>query len=136
MITAVNTNALIALLYEDEHAEASETELRRAYQNGRVVITPIVYAELAVDGHFDTASDLDRFFADFSIQFVEASREALFRAGEQFDQYTTRRPGRIQCPSGGTKQAVRCTECGGDLTAGQHIAADFLIGGHSTADCD
>jgi len=136
VITAVDTNTLIALLYEDEHAEASETELRRAYQNGRVVITPIVYAELAADGHLDTASDLDRFLSDFSIQFVEPSREALFRAGEQFSQYTTRRPDGIQCPSCGTKQAVRCKECNADLAPRQHIAADFLIGGHATVDCD
>lgn len=136
MITAVDTNALIALLYGDEHAETSETELRRAYQDGRVVITPIVYAELAADGHFDTASELDRFLADFSIQFVEPSREALFRAGEQFQQYTTRRPAGMQCPSCGTTQLLRCEECGEDLAPRQHIAADFLIGGHATVDCD
>ena len=61
MITAVDTNALLVLLYDDEHAEAAETELRRAYEDGRVVVTPIVYAELAADGRFETASELDRF---------------------------------------------------------------------------
>lgn len=136
MITAVDTNALLAILYEDEHTDSSETELRRAYRSGLVVISPIVYAELAADGHFDTTSDLDRFLADLSIQLAEPSQEAMFRAGGQFQQYTVRRPDGFQCPSCGTKQSVRCDECAGDLTPRQHIAADFVIGGHATVDGD
>jgi predicted nucleic acid-binding protein len=136
VITAVDTNALLALLYEDEHTDRSEAELRRVYQEGRVVITPIVCAELAGDGHFDTASELDQFLEDFSIQLVEPSREALFRAGEQFQQYTLRRPDGLQCPPCGTKQSVRCEECNEDLAPRQHIAADFLIGGYATVDGD
>lgn len=136
MITAVDTNALLALLYEDEHTEASEAELRRVYQEGRVVITPIVYAELAADGHFENKSELNQFLEDFSIQLVEPSREALFRAGEQFQQYTDRRPDGLQCPSCGTKQSVHCNECDETLAPRQHIAADFLIGGHATVDGD
>lgn len=136
MITAVDTNALLALLYEDEHADESESELRRAYREGRVVVAPVVYAELAADGHFDTAADLDQFLEDLSIQLAEPSQEALFRAGEQFQQYTVRRPDGIQCPSCGTKQTVRCEACNESLTPRQHIAADFVIGGHATVDGD
>jgi predicted nucleic acid-binding protein len=134
--TAVDTNALIALLYEDEHADASEAALRRAYRDGRIVITPIVYAELAADGHFKSASELDTFLEDFSIQLVEPSRDALFRAGEQFQQYTVRRPDGFQCPSCGTKQRHHCESCTEELVPRQHIAADFLIGGHATVDGD
>lgn len=136
MITAVDTNALLAILYDDEHTETSEAELRSAYREGRVVITPVVYAELAADGHFDTASDLDQFLADFSVQLVEPSREALFQAGERFQQYTVRRPDGIQCPACGAKQTVHCPECNENLAPRQHIAADFVIGGHATADGD
>lgn len=136
MITAVDTNALLALLYEDDHTDTAEAELRRAYREGRVVITSIVYAELAADGRFDARSALDRFLEDLSIQLVEPSREALFRAGERFQQYTGRRPDGLQCPSCGTKQAMRCEECGESLTPRQHIAADFVIGGHATVDGD
>lgn len=136
MITAVDTNALLALLYDDDYADASEDALRRAYRNGRVVVTPIVYAELAADGHFETPSDLDQFLEDFSIRLVEPSREASFRAGQAFQRYADRRPDDLQCPSCGTKRAVRCEECGSDLTPRQHIAADFLIGGHAAADAD
>lgn len=136
MTTAVDTNALLALLYEDDYADASEAALRRAYQEGRVAITSIVYAELAADGHFETASELDQFLEDLSIQLVEPSREALFRAGERFQRYTERRPDGLQCPSCGTKQTVRCEECSDELAPRQHIAADFVIGGHATVDSE
>lgn len=49
MTTAVDTNALLALLYDDSYADASERALRDPYQAGRVVVTPIVYAELSAD---------------------------------------------------------------------------------------
>ncbi|ELZ09381.1 nucleic acid-binding protein [Halovivax asiaticus JCM 14624] len=136
MITAVDTNALLALLYDDEHAGTSETELRRAYRDGRVVTTPIVYAELAGDGHFDTASDLDRFLSDLSIQLVEPSRAASYRAGDRFREYTTRRPDGLQCPACGAEQIVQCESCREELTPRRHIAADFVIGGHAAADAD
>lgn len=136
MITAVDTNVLLALLYGDEHAEVGESELRRAYQDGRVVVTQIVYAELAADGRFETASELDRFLEDLSIGLVAPSQEALFRAGEGFRRYIDRRPDGFQCPSCGTIQSIRCADCDADLTPRQHIAADFVIGGHASVDAD
>ncbi|MCO8266543.1 PIN domain-containing protein [Haloferax sp. AB510] len=136
MTTAVDTNALLALLYEDDYTDASEDALRKAYRDGPLVITPVVYAELAADGHFDAVAELDEFLEDFSIQLVEPSRSALFEAGEKFQQYTERRPDGLQCPSCGEKQAVDCELCGESLSPRQHIAADFIIGGHALADAD
>ncbi|MCU4740608.1 PIN domain-containing protein [Halobacteria archaeon AArc-m2/3/4] len=136
MTTAVDTNTLLALLYDDDFSDESEAELRRAYQEGRVVITRIVYAELAADGHFETAAELDQFLEDLSIQLVEPSQKALFRAGERFRRYAKRRPDGLQCPSCGTKQTVQCEECRDGLSPRQHIAADFVIGGHATVDGD
>ncbi|WP_247729921.1 type II toxin-antitoxin system VapC family toxin [Halovivax limisalsi] len=136
MITAVDTNALLALLYADDHADDSETALRRAYRSGRVVLTPVAYAELAADGHFDSTEELDRFLSDLSIQLVEPSREALFRAGEEFNRYADRRPNGLQCPSCGAKRTVNCDACGSNLAPRRHIAADFVIGGHATVDAD
>lgn len=136
MTTAVDTNALLALLYEDDYADASEAELRAAYREGRVVVPSIVYAELAADGHFGATSDLDEFLEDLSIQVVEPSRAALFRAGERFQRYTDRRPAGLQCPSCGAKQTVECVECEEDLAPRQHVTADFVIGGHASADAD
>lgn len=136
MTTAVDTNALLAILYEDDHTDASEEELRRAYREGRIVVASIVYAELAADGHFSSVSQLDEFLDDLSIRVVEPSRGALFRAGERFQRYAARRPDALQCPSCGARQNVGCAECGEDLTPRQHIAADFVIGAHASVDAD
>ena len=136
MTTAVDTNAFLALLYEDEYADASEAALRHAYREGAVVVTPIVYAELAADGRFDSATDLDRFLEDFSVKVVDPSREAQFIAGDRFREYVDRRPDKIQCPACGEKRSVDCKECGESLSPRQHIAADFLIGAHAVIDCD
>lgn len=136
MITSVDTNAILALLYDGDYSDESEAELRDVYQEGRVVIPSIVYAELAADGHFDTVSQLDQFLEDLSIQLVEPSRDALFHAGERFQQYTGRRPDGYQCRSCGTKQSVYCEECGENLTPRQHIAADYVIGAHAAVDGD
>ena len=135
MNTAVDTNVFLAILYGDDYAETGESELRNAYRSGRVVVTPIVYAELAADGRFDDETELDRFLEDFSIRVEEPSRAALFAAGERFNTYTARCPD-VQCPSCGTEQFVRCTECDESLAPRQHIAADFLIGSHATVDAD
>lgn len=136
MTTAVDTNALLAVLYDDDYADASETALRAGYRDGRLVLTSVVYAELAADGHFDTVAALDEFLTDFSITRVDPSPEALFQAGQQFQRYATRRPDGLQCPSCGTKRAVNCKSCGENLTPHQHIAADFVIGGHAAVDAD
>ena len=136
MTTAVDTNALLAILYEDTHTDASEAALRRAYQQGTVVITPVVDAELAADGHFEAASELDEFLEDLSIRLVEPSRDELFRAGERFRRDVSRRPDDVGCPACGSERGVTCAECGRDLTPRQHVAADFLIGGHAVVDAD
>ena len=137
MTTAVDTNAFLALLYDDdEHADASEAALRRAYRDGAVVASPVVYAELAADGRFDSAADLDRFLADFSVDVAEPSCEARFAAGERFREYVDRRPDGVQCPACGEKRSADCEACGESLSPRQHIAADFLIGAHAALDCD
>jgi hypothetical protein len=95
-----------------------------------------VYAELAADGRFSESAELDEFLADLSIRLEEPSRGALFQAGEAFSRYTDRRPDGLQCPACGTERTVGCEECGGTLAPRQHVAADFLIGGHVSHDAD
>lgn len=134
MTTVVDTNVLLGLLYGEEHGAAAETELRRAYRGGRVVVSSVVYAELAADGHFASADDLDRFLADLSITLDAPSRAALFRAGDAFRRYVDRRPAGLQCPDCGSRREVACDRCGADLAPRQHVAADFVIGGHAEVD--
>ena len=134
--TAVDANALLALLYDDDYADESKAALRGAYREGRLVVTPVVYAELAADGGFEGTADLDTFLSDFSIRLETPSRTAAFRAGESFREYIDRRPDGLECPTCGTERPVSCPECGESLAPRQHVAADFLIGGHAAVDAD
>jgi predicted nucleic acid-binding protein len=134
MTIAVDTNALLALLHNDHHAEAAEQALRDAYKEGALVITPIVYAETAADGQFPTTEALATFLDDLSIDIAHPSPEAAFRSGEAFATYLDRRPDGLQCPECGTERTVNCPACDHMLTPRQHIAADFLIGGHAVTD--
>ena len=136
MITAIDTNALVAVLYDDEHADASESELRHAYSEGSLVVAPIVFAELAADGQFEGESGLSRFLDDLGIRITEPSTDALFRAGERFMSYLDRRPDGFQCPSCGEIRGVSCDSCGEALAPRQHIAANFVIGAHASVDAD
>lgn len=137
MTIAVDTNALIALLHDDhQYGDAAEHVLREAYTEGALVITPVVYAETAADGQFSTDEGLNTFLADLSIDVVQPSPEALFRSGEAFETYTDRRPDALQCPECGTTRTASYPECDRELTPRQHIAADFLIGGHAATDAD
>lgn len=133
---AVDTNVLLSILYDDTHGDDAETAVRAGYRRGRLVVTGVVYAELAAAAVFDDRSELDRFLDDMSVAVVTASPEARYHAGEAFDTYTDRRPDGLQCPACGTEQTATCEHCGRDLTPRQHVAADFLIGGHATVDAD
>ena len=134
--TAVDTSALLALLYDNDYADESEAALRAAYRDGRLVVTPVVYAELAADGGFEGTADLDTFLSDFSIDVSRPSRDALYRAGEAFDEYTANRPDGLKCPDCGAEREVACGACGRSLAPRQHVAADFLVGGHAVEDGD
>ncbi|WP_231185879.1 type II toxin-antitoxin system VapC family toxin [Haladaptatus sp. DYF46] len=134
--TVVDTSALLALLYpNDEHNRRASTLLRNAAEAGSLLVTPIVYAELAADPFFDSARDLDAFLADIGVVIEDAPREAVFEAGEAFRTYLERRGEELQCSECGHRTTYPCPDCGASVTARQHIAADFLIGAHAaTAD--
>lgn len=136
MTTAVDTNALLALIHDDDYADRAEQALRDAYREDGLVITPIVLAELAADGQFPTPEAVATFLNDLSIDVTPISTEAAFRSGEAFATYSERRPDGLQCPECSTIQGVECSECGRGLSPRQHIAADFLIGGHAVTDAD
>ena len=116
MTIVIDTNALLALIHDDQHADAAEQALRTAYTENPLVITPVVYAEMAADGQFSTTDELTTFLTDLSIDVAYPSSEALFRSGEAFSNYSDRRPNGLQCPECGTKQVVNCSECEHTLT--------------------
>jgi predicted nucleic acid-binding protein len=60
MITAVDTNILLDILIPDApEGETSQRSLETTLQQGSLVISEIVYAELAA--HFPTSTELDNY---------------------------------------------------------------------------
>jgi predicted nucleic acid-binding protein len=106
MITAVDTNVLLDILIPNESFyDASAEALQTSAQDGSLVISDIVYAELCV--HFAHQRECDAFLDALDIRVQCLSREAHFLASRVWPTYR---------------------EQGGKRT---RILADFLIGSHA-----
>ena len=102
----VDTNVLVDVLVNDpEWADWSTSQLRAQSQIHRLIINPIIYAELSLT--FSSVEALDRVLADMVLPVVEVPKPALFLAGKAFVQYRRR---------GGQKS---------------NVVADFFIGAHA-----
>ena len=102
----VDTNVLVDVLEDDpEWADWSIGQLRTQSRVHRLVINPVIYAELSLT--FSTVEALDEVLAGMQLPVVEMPRPALFLAGKAFAQYRRR---------GGTKG---------------NVLADFFIGAHA-----
>ena len=101
-----DTNVLVDVLEDDPvWAAWSITQLRAQSQIHRLVINPVIYAELSLT--FSTVEALDEALAGLQIPVIELPRPALFLAGKAFVQYRRQ---------GGTKG---------------NVLADFFIGAHA-----
>jgi len=102
----VDTNVLVDLLANDpQWADWSILQLRNQSKIRRLVINPIIYAELSLA--FASFEAFDQTIADLGLVMIEVPRPALFLAGKAFAQYRQR---------GGTKA---------------NVLADFFIGAHA-----
>ena len=102
----VDTNVLVDLLENDpDWADWSVAQLRAQAQIHRLVINPVIYAELSLT--FSTVEALDDALAGLQIPAIDIPRPALFLAGKAFVSYRRR---------GGTKT---------------NVLADFFIGAHA-----
>jgi predicted nucleic acid-binding protein len=102
----VDTNVLVDVLVNDpEWADWSTSQLRAQSQIHRLIINPIIYAELSLT--FSSVEALDRVLVDMVLPVVEVPKPALFLAGKAFVQYRRR---------GGQKS---------------NVLADFFIGAHA-----
>ncbi len=102
----VDTNVLVDVLENDpEWADWSVTQLRAQAQIHRLVINPVIYAELSLA--FSTVEALDEALDSLQIPVIELPKPALFLAGKAFVQYRRQ---------GGTKT---------------NVLADFFIGAHA-----
>ena len=92
----VDTNILIDVFQNDPNwADWSLKQLRNQSQVHRMVINPIIFAELSMV--FNTLEDLEAEVSELQLSLVEIPRPALYLAGRAFGQYRKR---------GGTKHNV------------------------------
>jgi predicted nucleic acid-binding protein len=106
MTTAIDTNVLLDILVPNkEFFDASADALQRAADEGGLVISDIVYAELCI--HFETQRECDAFLDCNEIRVQPLNREGLFIASRAWRKYRS---------EGGTRT---------------RILADFLIGAHA-----
>jgi predicted nucleic acid-binding protein len=102
----VDTNVLVDVLENDpEWADWSVAQLRAQAQIHRLVVNPVIHAELSLT--FSTVEALDDALAALQIPIIDMPRPALFLAGKAFAKYRRQ---------GGTKGKV---------------LADFFIGAHA-----
>ena len=102
----VDTNVLVDVLENDpDWADWSVAQLRAQAQIHRLVINPVIYAELSLT--FSTVEALDDALAGLQIPVIEIPKPALFLAGKAFVSYRR---------LGGTKT---------------NVLADFFIGAHA-----
>lgn len=111
MTTALDTNVLLDLFLDDpKFGLAARTAIKQAHGHGRLIMTEIVYAELApLHSSRDALEDKLRLL-DVGVEPV--GREASYVAGKLFSRYRRRHPGRGR------------------------ILADFLIGAHALSHAD
>ena len=102
----VDTNVLVDVLENDpDWADWSVAQLRAQAQIHRLVINPVIYAELSLA--FSTVEALDETLAGLQIPVIEIPKPVLFLAGKAFVKYRRQ---------GGTKS---------------NVLADFFIGAHA-----
>lgn len=111
MISALDSSVILDVLTADpQFADSSETHLRQAVVQGKLVIGECVLAEIAPA--FKDEKTLQEFLADWQIEFVPSSRDSAILAGRSFARYLAR---------GGRRGRV---------------VADFIIGAHAMLHAD
>ncbi len=108
MITVVDTNILLdILILNAKYAHTPKQLLDKALVEGALVISEVVYAELA--SQFPTQQELDKFLSNTQIHLENSSTETLYCAGEAWKMYNKVKGDRLQCPKCGKRQQIVCT---------------------------
>lgn len=82
----VDTNVLLDLVTDDPHwADWSIAQLEAASLRGPLLISDVVYAELAV--RYGRIEELEAFVSEAGLEIVPIPRAALFLAGKVFTKY-------------------------------------------------
>jgi predicted nucleic acid-binding protein len=108
-VPLIDTNVLFDLITNDPvWADWSLRQMDLQALRDRLVINPVVYAELSIS--FDRFEEVDAFLGGAGIEIDEIPRPALFLAGKAFQIYRAR---------GGAKTGV---------------LSDFFIGAHAVTE--
>jgi predicted nucleic acid-binding protein len=135
VISAVDTNVLLDILIPGaRHRDTSERLLADAVEEGTLILSEAVYAELAA--HFINAADLERFVDDTRLQLSPSTVEVLSIAGDAWRRYVRQRGALASCAACGAQQELRCISCGEVFRLRQHISTDFLIDSHAVVLAD
>ena len=111
MITALDTSVVLDVLTDDPRfASLSEAALRKARQQGKLIVCECAVAEIFPA--LGSKTDFAEFLSDWQIEFSAMNLEAAVMAGEHFATYLSR---------GG--QAKR-------------VVPDFLIAAHASVAAD
>lgn len=111
MITAVDTSILLDVFLPDErHGAASKARLTEAYDAGAIIISHVVYAELAPA--FPDRRTLDEALREVNVVLSPINADMAYDAGHRWGRYRQ---------SGGARN---------------RIITDFLIGAHAIATAD
>lgn len=111
MITAVDTSVLLDVFLQDErHGATSRKWLVEAYDAGAIIVSTVVYAELAPA--FRDREALDRALREVNVVVSPIDSDMAHDAGRRWGRYRE---------AGGTRD---------------RIITDFLIGAHAVAASD
>ena len=111
MITAVDTNVLVDVFHDDpEYGRASAEALRRCLREGQLVVSEIVWAELAA--LFPSPELMEEQITRLGVRFLPGTKETAACAGSSWRAYRAH---------GGTRLRV---------------VADFLVAAHALTLCD
>jgi predicted nucleic acid-binding protein len=111
MISAVDSSVLLDVLLNDPtHGKQSADLLEEAFNTGGLIVSEIVYAEIA--SQFDSQQALDFALAQLNIRMVCSNCETAFMAGQRWWEYRR---------AGGTRT---------------RLLADFLIGAHALVNAE
>ena len=136
MKTAVDTNVLLDIVSDDSaFSHDAGNAIYRVIAAGLVVISPVVFAELAV-AFLQDKQGLDRFLQQLGIRVEAFSTDAMHQAARAWTAYLRGRGDNARCRHCGQSFPVICPSCRNEITWRQRVMPDFLVGAHALVQAD
>ena len=130
MISAVDTNVLLDLLIPNtRYVDRSLASLAQAAEEGSIIISEIVFAELS--SQFLSQTNLGQFLLETMIQLTVSDEQVLWEAGRAWREYAKSKTRDTVCPVCGEAIPALCFHCRSPIQLRRHIISDFLIGAHA-----